>query len=85
MVAHAATAQNITLQGENTAQRRTPLVMLARMLVTWKQKCRKSNKAKDSNKKAKSQFCHRPGGREKADEVGVLDGDPTFDEITIHA
>ena len=34
MVAHAATAQNATLQGESTAQQRTPLVMLARMLVT---------------------------------------------------
>ena len=51
----------------------------------WKQKCRKSNKAKDSNKKAKSQFHHQPRGKKKADEVGVLDGDPAFDEITIHA
>ena len=51
----------------------------------WKQKCRKSNKAKDSNKKPKQQFRCRPGGRKKADEVGVLDGDPAFDEITIHA
>ena len=51
----------------------------------WKQKCRKSNKAKDSNKKPKQQFRRRPGGRKKADEVGVSDGDPTFDEITIHA
>ena len=51
----------------------------------WKQKCRKSNKAKDSNKKPKSQFRRRPGGRKKADEVGVSDGDPTFDKIMIHA
>ena len=51
----------------------------------WKQKCRKSNKAKDSNKKPKSQFRRQPGGRKRADEVGVSDGDPTFDEITIHA
>ena len=34
MVAHVATAQNVTLPGESTAQRRTPLVMLAKMLVT---------------------------------------------------
>ena len=51
----------------------------------WKQKCRKSNKAKDSNKKPKSQFRRQPGGRKRADEVGVSDGDPAFDEITIHA
>ena len=51
----------------------------------WKQKCRKSNKAKDSKKKPKLQFCHQPGGRKRADEVRVLDEDPTFDEITIHA
>ena len=51
----------------------------------WKQKCRKSNKAKDSNMKLKSQVHRRLGGRKRADEVGVSDGDPTFDEITIHA
>ena len=50
----------------------------------WKQKCRKSNKAKDSNKKSKSQIHRPPGGRKRADEVGVSDGDPAFDEITIH-
>ena len=44
----------------------------------WKQKCRKSNKAKDSNEKPKQQFCRRPGGRKKADEVGVSDGDNAF-------
>ena len=51
----------------------------------WKQKCRKSNKAKDAHKKPKSQPQWRHGGRKRADEVGVLEGDPAFDEVMIHA
>ena len=51
----------------------------------WKQKCRKSNKAKDAHKKPKSQPQQRHGGRRRADEVGVLEGDPAFDEVMIHA
>ena len=51
----------------------------------WKQKCRKSNKAKDAHKKPKSQPQRRHGGRRRADEVGVLEGDPAFDEVMIHA
>ena len=51
----------------------------------WQQKCRKSNKAKDANKKPKSQPQWRHGGRRKADEVGVLEGNPAFDEVMIHA
>ena len=54
-------------------------------LVHWKQKCRKSNKAKDAHKKPKSQSQCRHGGRRRADEVGVLEGDPAFDEVMIHA
>ena len=46
----------------------------------WKQKCRKSNKAKDAHKK---QPQHWHGGRKRADEVGVSEGDPTFDEVMI--
>ena len=51
----------------------------------WKQKCRKSNKAKDAHKKPKSQPQQQHGGRKRADEVGVLEGDPAFDEVMIHA
>ena len=51
----------------------------------WKQKCRKSNKAKDAHKKPKSQPQRRHGGRRRADEVGVSEGDPAFDEVMIHA
>ena len=51
----------------------------------WKQKCRKSNKAKDAHKKPKPQPQQRHGGRRRADEVGVSEGDPAFDEVTIHA
>ena len=51
----------------------------------WKQKCRKSNKAKDAHKKPKSQPQRRHGGRKRADEVGVSEGDPAFDEVMIHA
>ena len=49
----------------------------------WKQKCRKSNKAKDAYKKPKSQSQHRHGGRKRADEVEVS-GDPALDEVMIH-
>ena len=51
----------------------------------WKQKCRKSNKAKDAHKKPKSQSQCQHGGRRRADEVGVSEGDPAFDEVMIHA
>ena len=51
----------------------------------WKQKYRKSNKAKDAHKKPKSQPQRWHGGRRRADEVGVLEGDPAFDEVMIHA
>ena len=51
----------------------------------WKQKCRKSNKAKDAYKKSKSQSQCRYRGRRRADEVGVSEGDPAFDEVMIHA
>ena len=51
----------------------------------WKQKCRKSNKAKDAHKKPNSQPQWRHGGRRRADEVGVLKGDPAFDGVMIHA
>ena len=51
----------------------------------WKQKCRKSNKAKDAHKKPKSQPQRRHGGRRRADEVGVSEEDPAFDEVMIHA
>ena len=34
MVAHVAAAQNATLQGETTAQQRTPPAILARKLVS---------------------------------------------------
>ena len=51
----------------------------------WKQKCRKSNKAKDAHKKPKSQPQRRHGERRRADEVEVSEGDPAFDEVMIHA
>ena len=84
MAAPVATAQNVMLQGESTAQQRTLDTSHACQNVgCWKQKCKKSSKVKDSRKKPKSQFHHQPGGRKRADEVP--DGDPAFDEITIHA
>ena len=54
-------------------------------IVHWKQKCRKSNKAKDAHKKPKSQSQCWHGGRRRADEVGVSEGDPAFDKVMIHA
>ena len=43
----------------------TPLVMLARTFVTGKQKCRKSNKAKDSNKKPQAAISSSTWRKEK--------------------
>ena len=77
-----ATVQNITLQGESTAQQRTPPA--TQKTGHWKQKCRKSNKAKDAHKKPKSQPQCRHGGR-RADEVEFSEGDHAFDEVMIHA
>ena len=54
-----------------------------RKISHWKQKCRKSNKAKDAHKKPRSQPQQRNGGRKRADEVVVLEGDPA--EVMIHA
>ena len=51
----------------------------------WKQKCRKSTKAIDAHKKPKSQHQWWHGGRRRADEVGVSEGDPASDEVMIHA
>ena len=51
----------------------------------WKKKCRKSNKAKNAYKKPKSQSQCQHGGRKRADEVGVSEGDPAFNEVMIHA
>ena len=51
----------------------------------WKKKCRKSNKAKDAHKKPRSQPQWQHGVRKRADEVGVSEGDPAFDEVMIHA
>ena len=51
----------------------------------WKQKCRKSNKAKDAHKKPRTQPQQQHGGRKRADEVGVSEGDLAFDEVMIHA
>ena len=42
----------------------------------WKSKCRKT---KDANNKLKSQPEQRHGGRKRADEIGVLEGDSAFD------
>ena len=55
------------------------------MIGHCKQKCRKSNKAKGTHKKCRSQPQQYYGGRKRADEVGVLEGDPAFDEVMIHA
>ena len=59
----------------------------------WVAKCRKAKKSKPGMKRShnpQQQSGHQPsghrkGGTKKADEVGVSEGDPHCDEITIHA
>ena len=54
----------------------------------WVAKCRKAKKSKPGTKRPhnpQQQSGQRKGGGKKADEVGVSEGDPHCDEITIHA
>ena len=84
MATLVAIVQNITLQEESTVQQRTLPATLARRLVTRSRSAGSLNKAKDAHKKPKSQP-QRRHGRRRADEVGVSEGDPAFDEVMIHA
>ena len=72
-------------QGESTVPAKNSTCHSCQKIGHWKHKCRKSNKAKDAHKKPKSQLQRRHGGRRRADEVGVSEGDPAFDEVMIHA
>ena len=87
MAPHVATVQNVTLQtpGREHCPAKDSTCHSCQKIGHWKQKCRKSNKAKDAYKKPKSQPQRRHGGRKRADEVGVSEGDPAFDEVMIHA
>ena len=54
----------------------------------WVAKCRKAKKSKPGTKRPHNppqQPGHWKGGRKKTAEVGVSEGDPHCDEITIHA
>ena len=46
----------------------------------WRQKCKSKKAAPGAQKKPnpKSQSQHQPGGRKRADEVRVSEGDPAF-------
>ena len=85
MAAHMATTQNVTPLGENTAQQRTPPAILTRRLVTGSKSIGSLTRPRMPTKKNKSQTQYPNGGRKRADEVGVLEGDPAFDEVMIHA
>ena len=84
MAAHMATTQNVTPLGENTAQQKTPPAILTRRLVTGSKSVGSLTRPRMPTKnKSQTQYPH--GGRKRADEVGVLEGDPAFDEVMIHA
>ena len=53
----------------------------------WRVKCRKAKKSNPTVQKNNPPYHPKnwQGGGKKADEVGVLEGDPHCDEITIHA
>ena len=80
-----ATAQNATLQGESTAQQRTLPATLARRSVTGSRSAGSLTRPRMPTRKLKSQHQWQHGGRRRADEVGVSEGDPAFDEVMIHA
>ena len=54
----------------------------------WRIKCRKSKRTAPGSKKTPNPQQpphHRLGGKKKADEIGVSEGDPHYDEISIQA
>ena len=54
----------------------------------WRVKCRKSKRTAPGSKKTPNPQQlprHRPGGKKKVDEVGVSEGHPHYDEISINA
>ena len=54
----------------------------------WRIKCRKSKRTAPGSKKTPNTQQpprHRPGGKKKADEIGVSEGDPHYDKISIQA
>ena len=79
-----ATAQNTTLQGDSTAQQRTLPATLARRLVTGSRSAGSLTRPRIPTRN-QSQPQRRHGGRRRAGEVGVSEGDPAFDEAMIHA
>ena len=80
-----ATAQNATLQGESTAQQRTLPATLARRLVTGSRSAGSLTRPRMPTRNPGHNLNGRHGGRKRADEVGVSEGDPAFDEVMIHA
>ena len=79
-----ATVQNVTLQGESTAQQRTLPATLARRLVTGSRSAGSLTRPRMRTRNPS----HNLNGdmeEEEADEVGVSEGDPAFDEVMIHA
>ena len=78
-----AIVQNVTLQGESTAQQRTLPATLARKLVTGS---RSAGSLTRPRMPTRNPSHNLNGDMEegRADEVGVS-GDPAFDEVMIHA
>ena len=78
MATLVATVQNVTLQEESTAQQRTLPATLARRSVTG---------SRNAGSLTRPRMPTRNLGHnlKRADEVGVLEGDPAFDEVIVHA
>ena len=58
---------------------------LARRSVTRSRSAGSLTRPRMPTRNPKSQSQCRHGGRRRADEVGVSEGDPSFDEVMIHA
>ena len=77
---HVATAQSVTLQARESSCHR------CQKTGHWKQKCNSQRRQPQVPRHlAKSQSQCRPKRWGMADEVGVLEGDLTFDEVIVHA
>ena len=76
------------LQAGNTAQQRTLCAIPVRELGTGESSAGNSRGQLQAPKKTPNPQqppCHHPGGKKKVDKVGVSEGDPHYDEISINA
>ena len=79
------TAQNATPLGESTAQQRTQPATVARRLVTGSRSAGSLTRPRIPTRNPSHNLNDNMEEEKGADEVGVSEGNPAFDEAMIHA